>query len=132
MRLLFESESPVELTQAMELLEEKGIPVFISSEETYRLRPSRVLYKKGLWVCLEEQFSDAAKLLKNPNHEVAKPVDVEAFNRSLEEAQKEPLRGLWLNRDKILNVVLSVVVVAIVAAVVIAVLSHNNFFEPTP
>ena len=132
MRLLFESENSDELTQAKELLEEKGIPVFISSEETYRHRPSRVLYKRGLWVCLEEQFSDAAKLLKNPSHRVARQVDVEAFHRSLEEAQKEPFRGLWLNRDRILNVVLSVVVVALVVAAIIALLSHNNFFEPTP
>lgn len=132
MRLLFESESQDELAQARGLLEEKGIPVFISSEETYRLRPSRLLYKKGLWVCLEEQFSDAAKLLKNPSHQVARPVDVVAFQRSLEEAQKEPLRDLWQSRDKILNVVLSVVVVVLIVAVAIAVLSHNNFFEPTP
>lgn len=132
MRLLFESESPAELSQAKELLEEKGIPVFISSEETYRLRPSRLIYKKGLWVCLEAQFSDAARLLKSPSHQVARPVDVEEFHRSLEEAQREPLRGLWLNRDKILNVILSVVVAALVVAAVIAILSHNKFFEQTP
>ena len=123
MRLLFESESQTELTQAKELLEGKGIPVFISSEETYRLRPSYILYKKGLWICLEEQFSDAAKLLKNPSHEVAQPVDTEAFHRSLEEAQKEPLRGLWLNRDKILNIVLIIVIVTLAIVAAIAVLS---------
>lgn len=122
MRLLFESESHDELTRAKELLEGKGIPVFISSEETYRMRPSAVLYKKGLWVCLEGQFSDAIKLLKNPSHEVAQPVDVEAFYHSLEAAQKEPLRGLWLRRDKILNVVLSIVLIALVAAAAIAAL----------
>ena len=120
MRLLFESEIPSELTEAKELLEQKGIPAFISDEETYRVRPSAVLYKKGLWVCLEEQYGDAVKLLKNPDHEVIKPVDVETFYRSLEEAQKEPLRNLWLYRDKILNIVF--ITVALVAIVVAAML----------
>jgi hypothetical protein len=64
MRLLFESESQDELARAKELLEEKGIPVFISSEETYRMRPGAVLYKKGLWVCLDGQFSDALKVVE--------------------------------------------------------------------
>lgn len=132
MRLLFESESQDELARAKELLEENGIPVFISSEETYRMRPSAVLYKKGLWICLEGQFSDALKLLKNPNHEVAQPVDVEEFHHSLEEAQKEPLRGLGLNGDRILNVVMSIVIVAIIVMAAMVALSHNNFFKPTP
>ena len=72
------------------------------------------------------------KLLKNPSYEVSQPVDVEAFHRSLEAAQKEPLRSLWLSRDKILNVVLSIVIVAVIAAAAVAALSHNNFFKPTP
>ena len=88
MRLLFESQSSTDLSLAKELLEENGIPVFISSEQTFQLKPSLVLHRKGLWICLDEQFSDAAKLLKNPSHAVSKPVDVVAFHFSLGESQR--------------------------------------------
>lgn len=122
MRLLFESQSSTDLSLAKELLEENGIPVFISSEKTFQLKPSLVLHKKGLWICLDEQFSDATKLLKNPSHAVSKPVDVVAFHSSLEESQKESLNSLWINKDKIFNFVLSVVLIGFIGAVVIAVL----------
>ena len=122
MRLLFESQSSTDLSLAKELLEENGIPVFISSEQTFQLKPSLVLHRKGLWICLDEQFSDAAKLLKNPSHAVSKPVDVIAFHRSLEESQKESFNSLWINKDKIFNFVLSVVLIGFIGAVVIAVL----------
>ena len=116
MRLLFESESGSELAEAKELLEESGIPAFISSQETYRVRSSATLFKRGLWVCLEEQYQDAAALLKDPNHRVAWPVDVEAFHRSLEEAQKQPFSALGLDKDKLLNFVMAVLIIAFVAA----------------
>lgn len=116
MRLLFEGESSDELNNTKELLESRGIPVFISGTESFRMRPLSVLYKKGLWVCLDEQFEDAAMLLKTPDHEVTNPVDVDAFHSSLEKLQREPLRGLWLNRDKILNTV-SIIVVLVVFVV---------------
>jgi hypothetical protein len=70
--------------------------------------------------------------LKNPNHEVAQPVDVEEFHQSLEEAQKEPLRGLGLNGDRILNVIMSIVIVVIIAVATMVAWLHNNFFKPTP
>lgn len=125
MRLLFQSDDPSELAKVSEMLEQKGIPVFISSEETYRIRRSAVFFKKGLWVCLDEQYSDAARLLENPAHKVAKPADVDAFYRSLEKAQGEPLRGIWQNRDKILNVVVIIVVLLGIAAM--AVLLHRSW-----
>ena len=122
MRLLFESENPSELTEARDLLEENGIPVFISSQETYRIRSSAVLFKKGLWVCLDEHFQDAAALLKDPNHQVAQPVDVEAFHQSLEQAQKQPLSALGLDKDRVLNFIVLVIVAALVMAGLVVIL----------
>jgi hypothetical protein len=95
----------------------------VSSEETYRLRRLLVFYKKGLWVCLDEQFNDAVKLLANPNHDVAMPVDVEVFHQILEQAKQEPLGSLLIEKDKILNIVLLVVIAGLVTAVVAAVLA---------
>jgi hypothetical protein len=122
MRLLFESRDSAELAGAKTLLESSGIPVFISGTESFRLRPLLVLYRKGLWICLDEQLQDAMVLLKNPNHRVAKPVDVEAFHQSLEQAQKQPLGALGLDAEKVLNAVMVVVVIALLAAGLAAVL----------
>jgi hypothetical protein len=71
--------------------------VFISSEETFRMTPWFTGYKKGLWVCLDEQYRDALALLKNPEHQVTQPVDVEAFHRELEASKRQPLNALGIN-----------------------------------
>jgi hypothetical protein len=68
----FSSNSP-ECAQIRELLASRGIPTFFST----RFRARGVLF-----ICLNEQFDDALALLKNPEHEVARPVDIEEFQRA--------------------------------------------------
>lgn len=122
MRLLFESGSTDELDNTKALLESNGIPVFISSEETFLMRPGFTGYKKGLWVCLDEQYRDALALLKNPDHQVAQSVDVEAFHRELEASKRQPLQALGVNLNKFLNVVLVLIIGGLFAALLVAVL----------
>jgi len=122
MQLLFESESSEKINSTKELLESRGIPVFISGTESFRMRPLLVLYRKGVWVCLDEQFDDAVMLLKNPDHEVSNPVDVDAFHSSLEQLQREPFRCLWLNRDNVFNIVVSIIILVLIVVTVVLIL----------
>jgi len=56
------------------LLESRGIPVYV--DWGWRIRnPSR----GAIFVCLDAQYDDAVALLGDENHDVAEPVDVEAF-----------------------------------------------------
>ena len=103
MRLLFESANTEELEQKRALLENKGIPVFISGEESYRVRPLLVAYEKGFWVCIDAQYHDAQALLVNKDHHVVAQVDVELFHRDLLKLQKDPMHKIFGNGKAFLN-----------------------------
>ena len=103
MRLLFESGNADELENKRSLLESRGIPVFISGTESFRLRPLLVGYKKGFWVLIDEQYDDARALLKDKNHKIAMPVDPEAFHREFEQVQQEPLSMVFGGGEAFLN-----------------------------
>ena len=61
-----------EADKVYELLSSRGIPSYIEGKG---------IYSSGIvvFVCINEQHEDAIALLKNPNHVVSQPVDVEAF-----------------------------------------------------
>ena len=63
-----------ECEQIRDLLASRGIPTFLAT--SYRAR------RGALFVCIDAQFDDALAVLKNPEHEVAQPVDVEEFQRA--------------------------------------------------
>lgn len=58
-----------------------------------------------LFVCLEEQTGDALKLMRDPTHKPANPVDAEAFEKALENKDMR-LLAKWS----------TVVLIAVVAA----------------
>jgi len=103
MKLLFESGDTEELESKRRLLESRGIPVFISGTESFRLRRLLVGYKKGFWIFIDDQYEDALALLKNKNHKIIMPVDSEAFHREFEQVQKEPLSMVFGSDEAFLN-----------------------------
>jgi hypothetical protein len=58
-------------------LHHKGIPTLVKGTGV------RGLFREAIFVCLNVQFDDARALLDNPDHEVAEPVDVDAFKRDV-------------------------------------------------
>ena len=56
------------------LLESRGIPVYVDWGWRGR-NPTR----GSIFVCIDAQYDDAVALLANEDHDVAEPVDVEAF-----------------------------------------------------
>ena len=67
------------LRQLKQVIEENGIPAYISGEDTARVIPPFAMTQAGLWVYLDEQHHDAEQLVLNPSHVVDNKIDVEAF-----------------------------------------------------
>lgn len=90
------------------LLRSKGIPTHSKTIEGRSMGWQAVLF-----VCLEEQTDDALKLMRDPAHEPANPVDAEAFEKALEN-QDMRLLAKWS------TVVLIVVIVAFSGLLLVA------------
>ena len=103
MRLLAYIDSREERGRIANLLESRGIPVFCSNS-------IRAIRTPPIFVCLDAQYDDAVALLSNSEHEVAQPVDVEAFRRAEADAQPEVLKGAAI----------ALLATALVAALVLA------------
>jgi hypothetical protein len=71
------------------LLAGSGIPTFISSKNSGPALGFVLANKYTLWVCLENQYEDAVNLLKNPDHVVKNPVDVDDYHRFVESSSRE-------------------------------------------
>lgn len=78
MRLLARFHDPEELDRVRALLRQKGVPTWANRIEGRRLGWQAVLH-----VCLDEQLDDALRLLRDPAHVPAHPVDAEAFERAM-------------------------------------------------
>ena len=69
MKLLDQYHDISKATELALMLRNEGILTYISSKRSYELGSVRTgVFKVGLWVVLDEQFEDAKKYLKNPNH----------------------------------------------------------------
>jgi hypothetical protein len=74
MRRLNCAHSQLGRAEIVARLESRGIPVYVDSLSAFR-NPGR----GAIFVCLDAQYADAVALLRDENHIVAEPVDVEAF-----------------------------------------------------
>lgn len=95
-----------ELQRVRGLLRSKGIPTFAPQVESRRMGEQWALF-----VYLNEQADDARRILRDPGHEPAHPVDAVEFEAAL---PKTPDEGLFAKQLTILG---AVVVVAFVALV---------------
>jgi len=62
--------------QVTTLLHSKGIPTFVES-----IKPFGGLSQWVVFACLNSQADDARRIIENPEHIPAHPVDVEEFDR---------------------------------------------------
>lgn len=89
MKILFHSTSKREIENAKSLLESKGVPAFIGSENSGPALGFVIANKYTLWACLDGQYEDAIKVLNNPDHEVLEPVDPAEFQRFIENSKRQ-------------------------------------------
>jgi hypothetical protein len=107
MRLLAYVKSLEERDRIAMLMESRGIPVF------YDKSGRTVLISTiPIFVCIDAQYDDAVALLANGEHEVAEPIDVEAFRRTEGRAQPIVLKGAAV----------ALLAVVLIAALVVALL----------
>ena len=92
MQLLTHVYSWEERARIESLLNERGIPTYARSTGV-----GRGFYEASkrwaIFVCLNAQLDDAIALLKDPDHDVAEPVNVSEFNEAIESVGTAPIVG---------------------------------------
>jgi len=88
MKLITKDRNYQYLLQQKQLLEERGIPAFVTGENTARLLPHAIMSRAGLWIYIDKQHYDANQLLFNPYHTVMTGIDVDEFYRSQPDREK--------------------------------------------
>ena len=110
MRLLTYVYSRTEQERLVGLLQSHGIPVL--GDEMQGIRYTTQI---ALFVCIDEQYDDALALLKNPEHAVSEPVDVDAFWKASARTQPELLRWSLVALAVLVGVCILVVAIWFVA-----------------
>ena len=103
-----------ELARVRALLRGKGVPTWATTVERRRLG-----WQGTLHVCLDEHLDDALRLLRDPDHEPAHPVDAEAFERAMAEGDGSVLLVRMMHRALLW-------LLAIVAATVLVMLAWTH------
>ena len=88
MKLVVNDRDLEELYSLKTLLESKGIPAYISGEGTARVLPF-LMSKPALWIYIDEQYEEAAKLLHDPDYDVVNRVDIDRFYELAQHELKE-------------------------------------------
>jgi len=110
MRLLTYVASRSEQARLIGLLQSQGIPVL--GDQMPGIRYSM---QTALFVCIDEQYDDALALLKNPEHTVSEPVDVDAFWKASAGTQPQLLRWSLVALAVLVGVCILVVAIRLVA-----------------
>lgn len=79
MKLVLESSDDAFVRKMHLLLEENGIPAFISEKDTHRVLSYANAIKEGLWLYVDEHEKDARALIKDPNYVVCTPLNTDRF-----------------------------------------------------
>jgi hypothetical protein len=109
MKFITKSTDIVHLQILKDLLEANGIPAIVKGENTARMISPFLITEPSLWVYLDEQESDAEKLILDPSYEVANKIDVEEFYRLTKDVSENPKKL----HDTLLNWTVGLVVVMI-------------------
>lgn len=99
MKFLLKTKEKSELDRVRMLLESRGIPVHVDGENEHRLGGHAMPFiGYRLNVVVDFQYEDAQKLLEDESHEVANPVDMEAFREYQEQARPEAMNRIlgWM------------------------------------
>lgn len=79
MKIITRSTDTGHLNILKALLEDNGIPAFLSGENTARILTPYLMTEPGLWVYFDDQLNEAIKLVNNPDYQVINKLDVRKF-----------------------------------------------------
>jgi hypothetical protein len=111
MRYLARFHDRDELARVRALLRAKGVPTWATTVEHRRMG-----WQGTLHVCLDEHVDDALRLLRDPTHVPAHPVDAEAFERALAQGDGSALLVRMTNRLLLVLAGLAAIVAVVVLA----------------
>ena len=95
MKLLNQYQDINEAERVANKLETKGILSFVSSKRSYNLSSYKTgALKVGVWIVLNNQYSDAVSFLKNKNHKIQSAISPEEIKTLKEQAQKSTFHSL--------------------------------------
>jgi len=113
-----------------------GIPIFVETDQVRTneaaIVPAAIVSRFNLapsWyrinVCLDEQFDEAMRLFRDPNYQVRSPVDVEAFERKMDQlGANRPVK--LRPSDKTLNWLVGAVILGIALCFAIVALTSSH------
>ena len=109
MKLIYQSSQRAEIEATKILLESRGIPVYVSNEDTNRnLSYMSIALKLGIWVVFDDQYNDAIALLEDDTHEVENPRNIEEYYSVLEEVQKDTTKSSF---DRSMLILISLIII---------------------
>jgi hypothetical protein len=113
MRTILATEDADEFEMVWDRLTEGGIPVFTPSKysEMSGFHVGARQYVLCIW--LDHQFEDAVQLLRNPDHVVQNPVDLDEFERMQDQVDERMEKKTDLMTEKALNWGVGLLVLAI-------------------
>lgn len=81
MQLISRYESRSDAEERAAFLRSRGIATHVTDMHSMRLNLAHQgRFRAGLWVLLEDQYDDAARLLEDPDHEVRHPLSEEEMH----------------------------------------------------
>ena len=116
MKLVFKTDDINEANRFSELLGEKGIPSVVE-ENGLRNRGSHIPVGNVVWIYVNSQYSDALKLIENPNHEVENPIDAEDFSRFYQNNESAALNIMYSSAIKYGLVFIAVVIISLMVLI---------------
>ncbi len=98
MKLLKRTTEKSEADNIKMILESNGIPVFIGNEDSARIFPVMgSLNPYFVFVVHDEQHQDAQMLLKNEEHVVSNPIEMDEYNQHLSNNSPDALNIIFKN-----------------------------------
>lgn len=96
MRLVHQADREDEARGIWLMREANGIPAALTGEFMVGVMRFGIPKVVGVWVYLDSQAEDARRLLADPDHVVAEPVDVAEFYRLSEDAARQAMLNRML------------------------------------
>ena len=120
MKFLCSASSHEELQPLVALLESNGVAVILQNVDS-----NRVVYQPAvaldLWIAIDGQYEDALALMKNADHEVQNPVNINEFHQEWNRIKSEPNSMKSLNSgivSTLLGIILTILLIWLISAIV--------------
>lgn len=119
MKFICRAYSLEEANQIKFLLENAGIPAFVSNKRFAQLNVPFVAHSLGVFIYIKSQYQDAIALINNEQHVVREPVDVDEFYRILASSPHKEAVHNAMN-----NFIWAMLAIGVICALLIYILNY--------